>query len=115
MFRIGPSPRPIEQVLAYQQGHPWVLGLDPEMPEGLAPYFPKRETKPRKRFLTAAEERLRTAAQDNAAPTAPQPKPQPKKRGRRKPNEWSIFLGQARKRGLSFAEASKEYQARKAS
>lgn len=38
---------------------------------------------------------------------------QPSKRARA-PSEWQAFLGDARKRGLSFADASKEYKARKA-
>lgn len=60
-FRIGPPPRPIEQVLAYRQGHPWVLGKDPEKPKDLAPYFPERRQRARRTFLTAAEERLQEA------------------------------------------------------
>lgn len=116
MFRIGPPPRPLEQVLAYQQGHPWVLGGDPEMPESLAPYFPKPETKMRKRFLTAAEERLRTAAPaaEVAVGAGAVPLPQQPSKRARAPSEWQAFLGDARKRGLSFADASKEYKARKA-
>lgn len=56
-FRIGQPPFPIEQVEAYEQGHPWVLGFDLEKPESLEPFFPEPQAVQRRRFTTAAEER----------------------------------------------------------
>lgn len=73
MFRIGHPPLPIEQVQAYEEGHPWVLGLDDEKPESLAPYFPETEAPRKKHFATAAEERgeVRTERAPNNGGRAP--------------------------------------------
>jgi len=56
LFRIGYPPTPIEQVEAYAEGHPWVLGFTTKKPKSLAPFFPDPPSKPTRKFLTAEEE-----------------------------------------------------------
>ena len=55
-FRIGGPPDPVEQVEAYAEGHPYVLGFDKRRPKSLARFFPEPAKRVARKFLTAQEE-----------------------------------------------------------
>lgn len=65
----GPSPKPIEPVIAAEAGDPWVLGFSDEMPPWATPFFTK-ETLDETAFMKRAEERVKKGLKPKKENTA---------------------------------------------